>query len=97
MKDINPHGIKEKIQLSCAKLGSSSKSPRTPPNKLVQKAKHCASFWVDHVKKGEMPWTHWYCCQAVNGIECERENHRLHKECKKCHHRVCENCVKGTL
>ncbi|PMD59482.1 uncharacterized protein K444DRAFT_613441 [Hyaloscypha bicolor E] len=54
-------------------------------------------FVLDHVKKGEMPWTQWYCCGLVNGAECETENHRLHKECKKCGHRVCEKCVKGTL
>ncbi|KAE9370018.1 hypothetical protein N431DRAFT_426503 [Stipitochalara longipes BDJ] len=54
-------------------------------------------FVFEHVKKGEMPWTQWYCSGIVEGVECETENHRLHKECKKCGHRVCDKCVKGTL
>ncbi|SZF00866.1 unnamed protein product [Blumeria hordei] len=67
------------------------------PSKIVSKAKRYAHFFADHVKRGEMPWTHWYCCKSVNGAECEKENHRLHKQCKTCKHRVCENCIKGTL
>ena len=26
-------------------------------------------FVLDHVKKGEMPWTQWYCCGVVGGVE----------------------------
>jgi hypothetical protein len=31
--------------------------------------KEYASFWAQHVKKGEMPWTQWYCCGKVDGVE----------------------------
>ncbi|CZR69659.1 uncharacterized protein PAC_19559 [Phialocephala subalpina] len=64
---------------------------------MAGKAKEAGKFWLDHVKRGEMPWTQWYCCGVVDGKECETENHRMRKECKKCKHRVCGNCVKGTL
>lgn len=64
---------------------------------VTQKAKKYASFWMEHVKKGEMPWTQWYCCHVINGFECEKENHRIRKQCKRCQHHVCDNCVKGTL
>jgi hypothetical protein len=26
-------------------------------------------FVLEHVKKGEMPWTQWYCCGLVDGVE----------------------------
>ncbi|KAF8852247.1 hypothetical protein BDZ45DRAFT_678508 [Acephala macrosclerotiorum] len=65
--------------------------------KYTSKAKDVGKFWLDHVKRGEMPWTQWYCCGIVDGKECETENNRVRKECKKCKHRVCGNCVKGTL
>ncbi|PMD28995.1 hypothetical protein L207DRAFT_593863 [Hyaloscypha variabilis F] len=26
-------------------------------------------FVLEHVKKGEMPWTQWYCCGVVGGSE----------------------------
>ena len=26
-------------------------------------------FVLEHVKKGEMPWTQWYCCGLVGGVE----------------------------
>lgn len=26
-------------------------------------------FVFEHVKKGEMPWTQWYCCGLVAGVE----------------------------
>ncbi|CZT40881.1 uncharacterized protein RSE6_00552 [Rhynchosporium secalis] len=65
--------------------------------KLTSKVKEYTKFWADHVKKGEAPWTQWYCCGVVTGQECEQENHRIHKACKKCNHHVCENCVKGSI
>ena len=32
-------------------------------------AKRYGSFWLEHVKKGEMPWTQWFCCGVVGGKE----------------------------
>lgn len=26
-------------------------------------------FVFEHVKKGEMPWTQWYCCGLIDGVE----------------------------
>lgn len=28
-----------------------------------------SKFVLEHVKKGEMPWTQWYCCGVVDGHE----------------------------
>jgi hypothetical protein len=36
-------------------------------SKITNKAKEYSKFWADHVKKGEAPWTQWYCCGLVNG------------------------------
>ncbi|EKD19524.1 hypothetical protein MBM_02761 [Drepanopeziza brunnea f. sp. 'multigermtubi' MB_m1] len=36
-------------------------------SKLATKAKGYTKFWAEHVKKGEAPWTQWYCCGIVNG------------------------------
>jgi len=32
-------------------------------------------FFLDHVKKGEMPWTQWYCCGVVGGVEVCSPSH----------------------
>ncbi len=53
-------------------MSSTTKAPSTLSEKFsaaTAKAKEYASFWAKHVKKGEMPWTHWYCCQSAGGKE----------------------------
>lgn len=34
-------------------------------------------FVFEHVKKGEMPWTQWYCSGLVNGVEVRCPFHFL--------------------
>ncbi|RKF82311.1 hypothetical protein GcC1_016015 [Golovinomyces cichoracearum] len=99
MAEIKRSTRKEEIPSGCGIFGrDSSTVSRPPPRKgIVKKTKRYAIFLMNHVKKGEVPWTQWYCCHVVNGFECEKENHRIHKNCKNCKHRVCENCIKGTL
>ncbi|TQS34225.1 hypothetical protein Golomagni_05400, partial [Golovinomyces magnicellulatus] len=41
----------------------------TPHKGIVKKTKRYAVFLMDHVKRGEVPWTQWYCCHVVNGFE----------------------------
>lgn len=63
------------------------------------RGKEMASFVGKQMRKGEFPWTQWYCCGQVNGVECETVNSRFrgHGRCKRCGHVVCENCVKAVL
>jgi hypothetical protein len=60
------------------------RGPPKPTGSLLQQAKGAmptsfveakdsamkyGKFVLNHVKKGEMPWTQWYCCGLVNGVE----------------------------
>ncbi|CAL3966682.1 unnamed protein product [Diplocarpon coronariae] len=53
---------------------TASEAPGRPPtaapstvSRVTAKAKEYIKFWAAHVKKGEVPWTQWYCCGLVNG------------------------------
>ncbi|OWP06236.1 hypothetical protein B2J93_4357 [Marssonina coronariae] len=53
---------------------AASEAPGRPPtaapstvSRVTAKAKEYTKFWAAHVKKGEVPWTQWYCCGLVNG------------------------------
>lgn len=84
---------------SAAKGKTKGRGARDRLKAALGKGKEIASFVGTQMKRGEFPWTQWYCCGEVNGAECETVNSRFRGggRCKKCGHMVCGNCVKAVL
>lgn len=63
------HALSSGCGMPTRNFNSTTFERKQPAKTATRKAKKYASFLVEHVKKGEMPWTQWYCCHVVDGFE----------------------------